>query len=483
MGVTLRAGKRLHEKEIEASATQSTSCSSSRGCNNQQPSPSTSPAPSDPDEGNPIVDEEEDDEVPDYEPYWKRAKKVPPPPVVFTANIGKVSPRDSSSPALTVLYDRSEEQAVVDDDHDSDVEEVAYVKVMNKTVVLVSDDEDDEDSSGKVKRRPSERCETTVVATVPDEVPLTSNQSEGTAKSTTPTTTTDPENYALTNNGDIVIIDVIDDSPLPTVHRKRPPITASLEEIVPEKYRTLYFEFRSTSVSDDSLWTSFSQFGEIERLHLNAVPESDPNKEGHVTYKKFYAIDSCFKARPLTVDGAEIVIRRTEEKLGDRQDGTTLYVSGIFDLHTADIHKYFSSFGRIMSCTAKPDRGFAFVKFEEQDAAEKAFIQQYHNIGRILVEVKRAMKQSQDPRQRPRPRDPYQRPKYDRGPRARAPAAVLQGAVTPFPRHVEVKPKLEPGAPSERSRNSSASSATTWSNNIVVKVKTEPAFPKREPVS
>lgn len=71
-----------------------------------------------------------------------------------------------------------------------------------------------------------------------------------------------------------------------------------------------------------------------------------------------------------------------------------IFVGGVGQLPEADIHKYFSQFGKIVSVSLVKDRksqksrGFGFVVFEEEDAAKKALKQQIHTLEDLTIECK-----------------------------------------------------------------------------------------------
>ena len=68
-------------------------------------------------------------------------------------------------------------------------------------------------------------------------------------------------------------------------------------------------------VNEDTLWTLFAQFGDIEDLVVDEKPSKSKICEGQVVFQRFYAIEACVKAKPLKIDTTPIDIRRTEEKV------------------------------------------------------------------------------------------------------------------------------------------------------------------------
>lgn len=255
-----------------------------------------------------------------------------------------------------------------------------------------------------------------------------------------------------------------DDESMPPPPPRRAPITANIEEIVPEKYRTLYISFPSTdkSINNDSLFTLFAQFGDIEDLVVDGVPSRAKTCDGLIVFQKFYAVDACVKAKPLKIDDSTIDIRRTEEKPGSNFHLTKIHVSGIYHLSSEDLERYFNTFGQVKEVNVLSNRGFAFVEFAESDAVEKTVLQQYHPIDGLVLEIQRARIMRPEDRKNRRPRDPRApppKPKFDHGPISRSEGANI--CVTPFPRHVEIKPKKDDGEPIPFDRAASASTVST----------------------
>jgi len=426
-------------------------------------------------------EEESDEEGPDYEPVWKRAK----PGQRNERKTAATKPPTRKSEALVVLYDLTEDAEEDDDDdvhEESDddedgLAEVTFVNVTSKaeqTVVVIDDDDDEEDAA------------TADGEESPDAPGVAANEVSASSTLVTPAAETQddtPTEDATTTETPEIIVDNVENTPSGGESpRKRQPVTAHVEEIVPKKYRTLYFSFSSSRVTDDQLWTLFTQFGEIESLRIEDDPATTPRHEGHVVFKKFYAIDGCVKAKPLSVGITNIEIRRTPEKAEENQHVDTIYVSGIYHLASIQLEQYFSSFGQIKEVKIFPARGFAFVQFEDSDSVDKTLLQHYHIIQGLLLEVKRSFKKNPAPKPRPSQFAVPRPPKYDKGPRGRASTSSL--SVTPFPRHVDMKLKLDPGAstsspsPVPFDRCSSASSGSIDNHQQVV-VKTEPIKTER----
>jgi len=403
------------------------------------------------------------------------------------------APTRSDSPALTVLYDMSADRLLQSlAPADSDVEEVTFVKVTThvRQPLIVIDDDDEEIVDSGDRRRKREISSTSSLSKVGDVGGSSDKKKgvEGVGDGEERHSGTPPLNEADEAVVSAAIEIMVDDTPeefvtpadpTPSPPRQpRQPITASVEEIVPEKYRTLFFTFSSASITDDALWTLFTQFGEIQTLAVDVSPPNAVKRQGRVIFLKFYAVDGCVKAKPLSVGGVDVNIRRTEEKVEKNQRPDQIYVSGIYHLTTQDLTRYFQSFGAIKETIVKSARGFAFVIFEDGDSVEKTLLQQYHQVDGLTLEVKRAFLKNPNAQRRPPP-DPFRRPappKFDKGPRGRDP--TLPVSITPFPRLSpisDIKPKKEEDGGVPLDRCDSATSGSIASNHYKVKdeVKTE----------
>ena len=228
-------------------------------------------------------EEDTDDEGPDYEPIWKRAKResASPKTLLTIDDDSPTPPSRSDSPALTVLYDLTEdqEQSLENLDVDSDVEEVTFVKVttnVKKPLIVIDDDDGDgevvhpgdrrrgvkreRESSGVRKREMSSTSTLSKADDVDSSgVDVTTTPEKGDAVTTPekgddittpervgdgeegPSGTTAPNeaDEAVVSAAIEIIVNDVPEDPSPSPPRKRQPISASIEEIVPEKYRTL----------------------------------------------------------------------------------------------------------------------------------------------------------------------------------------------------------------------------------------------------
>jgi len=427
-------------------------------------------------------DESEEEEGPDYEPVHKRSKRdfevVPAPPKVKETPKGKETVKGKETPkgkeaTKATAKEKEKETAAVnavkaamqkkgkkngtakkkedspepelleivedDDDGDEEIASVTLVKAGEKgkksgnygVIVLDDDDDDDDIVAGAIKF-------TTKSSADPNEA----------------------DDDILSGAIDILVDNPDDDAPIK--EPRRPPITATIEEIVPEKYRTLYMSFPSSDpfVNEDTLWTLFAQFGDIEDLVVDEKPSKSKICEGQVVFQRFYAIEACVKAKPLKIDTTPIDIRRTEEKCPENKSQERIHVSGIYHLTTEDLERYFGTFGSVKEAVVLSNRGFGFVEFTDSDSVDKTLLQQYHPIDGLVLEVSRCFTKKPEDKRFKRPIDPRMpkpKPKFDHGPISRGDGANI--CVTPFPRHVEIKPKKDDGEPIPFDRCASATTA------------------------
>ena len=173
-----------------------------------------------------VIDEESDEEGPDYEPVGKRAKpgssngkgKAVAKPGTSNAK-GKAAAKPPIPPAPVVLYDLTEdpEEDVVEDSDDEELAGVTFVNVTTEQTIVVLDDDDDDVNNDDE----------------PQDI-----KNVLTEDATTAANATTAENGTTEANTDIIVNETSDKT-TNGPSRKRHPVTAHIEEIVPKKYRTL----------------------------------------------------------------------------------------------------------------------------------------------------------------------------------------------------------------------------------------------------
>ncbi|XP_034453975.1 heterogeneous nuclear ribonucleoprotein A0-like [Hippoglossus hippoglossus] len=124
---------------------------------------------------------------------------------------------------------------------------------------------------------------------------------------------------------------------------------------------------------------------------------------GFVTYSTPEEADCAMGARPHTVDGNTVEVKRAVAREDANKPEALAKVKKIFvgglkdDIEEEHLMDHFSQYGEIEKAEVISDketgkkRGFGFVYFNEHDAADKAVVVKFHSINGHKVEVKKAL--------------------------------------------------------------------------------------------
>ncbi|XP_058498762.1 heterogeneous nuclear ribonucleoprotein A0-like [Solea solea] len=124
---------------------------------------------------------------------------------------------------------------------------------------------------------------------------------------------------------------------------------------------------------------------------------------GFVTYSTMEEAETAIKCRPHTIDGKTVevtwaVVREDANKPEALANVKKIFVGGLKDdIEEEHLISHFSQYGDIEKATVISDkdtgkkRGFGFVLFVEQHAADRAIAEKFHNISGYKVEVKKAL--------------------------------------------------------------------------------------------
>uniref|UniRef100_A0A8C6BYX2 RRM domain-containing protein n=1 Tax=Monodon monoceros TaxID=40151 RepID=A0A8C6BYX2_MONMO len=132
----------------------------------------------------------------------------------------------------------------------------------------------------------------------------------------------------------------------------------------------------------------------FETIDANCVVTRGPNTRcsrgfGFVTYAIAEEVDAAMDARPHEVDGRVGEPKRAVSREDSQRPGAHLTMKKIFvgikeDTEEHHLRDYFEQ------CSGK-NRGFAFVTFDDHDAADKTVIQKYHTVNGHNCEVRKAL--------------------------------------------------------------------------------------------
>ena len=160
----------------------------------------------------------------------------------------------------------------------------------------------------------------------------------------------------------------------------------------------------NVDTDNDGLRKHFEQFGELTDCAVVMNQQLQRSRcFGFVTYKTAEEADAAMAARPHVVDGKNVEVKRAVAR-EDADDPVInakvkkIFVGGLKDdIEDEHLTEYFTQFGEVQKAEVISEketgkkRGFGFVHFTDDDAADKAALLKFHTINGHRVEVKKAL--------------------------------------------------------------------------------------------
>ncbi|XP_024126283.1 heterogeneous nuclear ribonucleoprotein A0-like [Oryzias melastigma] len=162
----------------------------------------------------------------------------------------------------------------------------------------------------------------------------------------------------------------------------------------------------SANTDDDGLRQHFERFGElIDHVVIKHKVQSRSRCFGFVIYAKPEQADAAMAARPHTVDGTAVEVKRAVAKEKSKEPESfaramekKIFVGGLKnDIFEFQLTEYFSQYGQVekseimVDLETRQNRGFGFVHFTDPSAADKAAFVKFHTVNGHQVEVKKAL--------------------------------------------------------------------------------------------
>jgi len=169
----------------------------------------------------------------------------------------------------------------------------------------------------------------------------------------------------------------------------------------PEHLCKLFIGGLDSRTTDEGLKSHFEKYGEIVDVIVMKDPQTKRSRGfGFVAFSQSYMVDEAQKSRPHNIDGKDVDVKRAvpRDQVGkvDSNKSKKLFIGGIKDLSEDEIRDHFSHFGDIVKVAVPTDRetqksrGFAFVEFQDYDAADKACLESRTTISNTEVDVKKS---------------------------------------------------------------------------------------------
>ena len=172
-----------------------------------------------------------------------------------------------------------------------------------------------------------------------------------------------------------------------------------------------------TLTDEDSLKSFFIKYGGIIDCTIMRDPDKQSRGFGFLLFEHSSSVDEIISHRKegksFTLDEHHIEVKRALPKVPGGKGGggfsrgsssglfRKIFVGGLPSTITDDdLRKYFERFGHVTETELLRDRetnrlrGFAFVTFDDEDAADKTIQRRNHEICKKLCEVKRAQTRS-----------------------------------------------------------------------------------------
>ncbi|XP_068449921.1 heterogeneous nuclear ribonucleoprotein A0-like [Clinocottus analis] len=160
----------------------------------------------------------------------------------------------------------------------------------------------------------------------------------------------------------------------------------------------------NVDTDDDGLRKHFEQYGSLTDCVVVVNKQLQRSRcFGFVTYSSPEEADAAMAARPHTVDGNAVEVKRAVAREDANKPEALAKVKKIFvgglkdDIEEEHLSEYFSQYGEIEKAEVISEketgkkRGFGFVYFTDHDAADKAVVVKFHTVNGHKVEVKKAL--------------------------------------------------------------------------------------------
>ncbi|KAG7518274.1 heteroproteinous nuclear ribonucleoprotein A0-like [Solea senegalensis] len=160
----------------------------------------------------------------------------------------------------------------------------------------------------------------------------------------------------------------------------------------------------NVDTDSDGLRKHFEKYGTITDCVVVVNKQLQRSRcFGFVTYSTTEEADEAMKARPHTVDGNAVELKRAVAREDANKPEALAKVKKVFigglkdEIEEEHLINHFSQYGEIEKAEVISEketgkkRGFGFVYFAEHDAADKAVVVKFHNIMGHKVEVKKAL--------------------------------------------------------------------------------------------
>ncbi|AWP11764.1 Macrophage erythroblast attacher [Scophthalmus maximus] len=160
----------------------------------------------------------------------------------------------------------------------------------------------------------------------------------------------------------------------------------------------------NVDTDSEGLRKHFEQFGTLTDCVVVVNKQLQRSRcFGFVTYSSPEEADAAMGARPHTVDGNVVEVKRAVAREDANKPEALAKVKKIFvgglkdDIEEEHLSNHFSQYGEIEKAEVISEketgkkRGFGFVYFTEHDAADKAVVVKFHSINGHKVEVKKAL--------------------------------------------------------------------------------------------
>uniref|UniRef100_A0A3Q2US19 Heteroous nuclear ribonucleoprotein A0 n=1 Tax=Haplochromis burtoni TaxID=8153 RepID=A0A3Q2US19_HAPBU len=160
----------------------------------------------------------------------------------------------------------------------------------------------------------------------------------------------------------------------------------------------------NVDTDDDGLRKHFEQYGTLTDCVVVVNKQLQRSRcFGFVTYSTPEEADAAMAARPHTVDGNAVEVKRAVAREDANKPEALAKVKKIFvgglkdDIEEQHLTEYFSQYGQVEKSEVISEketgkkRGFGFVYFTDHDSADKAVVVKFHTVKGHKVEVKKAL--------------------------------------------------------------------------------------------